>query len=284
MYGMRVLGLDRLGFEDIDELAPPTDGGGPGLIPVVVLRSADPASAEHVMDMRGSVRSLPDGRCLKLDRAAGRATFYGSPLPRDLFAHPYLGPVAVGFNRWAGREVFHAGAFVTAGRAFMVLGPRTAGKSTLMAAIAASGAPVLADDLAVTDGEFVYAGPRSVDLREPIPVDAVSAGLPELRAARDGTRWRVPLPSIASRYPVGGWFFLRWSDSLAADPVPMPTLLGRLAAYRSLGQLASDSTNLLALASHPAWDLHRPRSWADLLETVDLVLQRAIDAVTASSR
>jgi len=71
---------------------------------------------------------------------------------------------------------------------------------------------------------------------------------------------------------------------LAADPVPMPTLLGRLAAYRSLGQLASDPTNLLALASHPAWDLHRPRSWADLLETVDLVLQRAIDAVTASSR
>src|SRR6478735_2842357 len=199
VYGMRVVGLDELGLQDVDELAPPTDGGGPGLISATINRSAGAAPAEHPMDPRGGVLVLADGRTLRLERAAGRATFYGPPLSPDMIAHPYLGPIAVGFNRWAGREVFHAGAFVAAGRAFMVLGPRTAGKSTLMAAIAATGAPVLADDLAVTDGEVVFAGPRSIDLREPIPSNMLVAPLPELRLARDCTRWRVPLPVIASR-------------------------------------------------------------------------------------
>ena len=279
VYGMRLTGLDGLGFEVDDELAPPTDGGGPGLIPVTVTRSAGAAPRERVMDQQGGVRSLPDGRTLQLDRASGRATFYGPPLSPDMIAHPYLGPIAAGFNRWAGREVFHAGAFVAAGRAFMVLGPRTAGKSTLMAAIAATGAPILADDLVVTDGEVVFAGPRSVDLREPIPGDALAAPLPELRPARDGTRWRVPLPAIASRYPLGGWFCLRWSDRSAADPVPMTSLLGRLAVYRSMGQLESDPTVIMDLISRPAWDLRRPRCWADLPATVDLLLGTATAAV-----
>ena len=187
------------------------------------------------MDQRGGVRSCRTVALCSSNAHPDEPRFTVHRCPRTCIAHPYLGPVAVGFNRWAGREVFHAGAFVAAGRAFMVLGPRTAGKSTLMAAIAATGAPILADDLVVTDGEVVFAGPRSVDLREPIPGDALAAPLPELRSARDGTRWRVPLPAIASRYPLGGWFCLRWSDRTAADPVPMPSLLGRLAAYRSHG-------------------------------------------------
>ena len=125
VYGMRLTGLDGLGFEVDDELAPPTDGGGLELITATVTRSAGAAPRERVMDQQGGVRSLPDGRTLQLDRASGRATFYGPPLSPDMIAHPYLGPIAAGFNRWAGREVFHDGAFVAAGRAFMVLGPRT---------------------------------------------------------------------------------------------------------------------------------------------------------------
>src|SRR6478609_3489284 len=55
VYGMRVFGLDELGLQDLDELAPATDGGGPGLIPATITRSAAAAPAEHAMDTRGGV-------------------------------------------------------------------------------------------------------------------------------------------------------------------------------------------------------------------------------------
>ncbi|MET8091473.1 hypothetical protein [Micromonospora sp. NPDC005220] len=252
-YGLHIDGLD-----EVTDLGIST-GPPAGCRPVTVRqRQADPPPPAP-LDADRMVRLLTDGRTLELRRANGSATFYGPPLAADVLAHPYLAPVAVVVNRWAGRETFHAGAFVHNGRAWVVLGSRTAGKSTLLAALADRDVPVLADDIVVCDDGDVLAGPRCVDLREPIP----GLGLPT-RGVRDDTRLRVTLPAIAPRLPLGGWIFLNWGDGPALTPVGPADLLTRLAARRSLPELASDPAALLALAGQPGYDLTRPRDWAAL--------------------
>ncbi|WP_176730719.1 hypothetical protein [Micromonospora mirobrigensis] len=260
-YGLRVRGLD-----DVEELMPADPDGTE---PELEIRQAGdgPPPTTVPLNQRYGARLLADGRRhLAMDRDRGTATFHGPPLSRDLLAHPYLAPAAVAFNRWAGRETFHAGAFVRDGRAWAVLGPRTAGKSSLLAALAARGVPVVADDVVVVDGADVFAGPRCIDLREPVP----GVGL-DTRPARERTRTRVPLPPIADRTPLGGWYFLRWGDELSVPAVTAAELLGRLAAWRSCPELPSAPATLLALAALPAWDLTRPRDWAALDRTCALL-------------
>src|SRR5581483_4714078 len=79
--------------------------------------------------------------------------------------HPYLGAAASVAAAWHGRESLHAGAFVHRGRAWGVLGERTAGKSSLLAVLHELGRPIVADDILVLDGLAALAAPRSVDLR-----------------------------------------------------------------------------------------------------------------------
>lgn len=212
------------------------------------------------------VLDLPRGRQLLLDRGAGTATFTGPPLDDDELVHPYLGAAASVFNRWAGREVYHAGAFVCGGLAWAVVGGRGAGKSSLLAALAARRFPVLADDLVVTDGHQVYSGPRTIDLRRP-----PSATEPVTRA-RAASRWRLPLPPLSGAAPLGGWIYLRWRTEMAMPAVPASVLLARLAARRAWPALPSDPETLLALAARPGWDLGRPGDWARMDEAVDLML------------
>ncbi|SCF19573.1 hypothetical protein GA0070558_1459 [Micromonospora haikouensis] len=131
---------------------------------------------------------------------------------------------------------------------------------------------MLADDIVVVDGGDVLAGPRCVDLREPVP----GLDLPT-RAVRDATRLRVTLPGIAPRLPLGGWLFLRWGDGPALTPVGPADLLARLAARRSLPELPSDPAALLALAGLPGYDLTRPRDWAALDAT-----HRLLDAALST--
>ncbi|HSP36896.1 MAG TPA: hypothetical protein VLR26_04000, partial [Frankiaceae bacterium] len=156
VYGLRVYGLD-----DVAELTAPNDddhGGDEFAVRVSQVDADRPTVV--AMDAARNVLLLADGRHLEMDRHAGTARFYGPPLEVDRLAHPYLAPVATTFNRWLGRETFHAGAFVVAGQAWVVAGVRTAGKSTLLAALADRGIPVLSDDITITDGTVAYAGPR----------------------------------------------------------------------------------------------------------------------------
>ncbi|MBQ1074980.1 hypothetical protein KBX06_17670 [Micromonospora sp. C31] len=251
-YGLRVHGL-----AGVTELMPAGDDPWPE---VEVQQDPDsPRPVPHPLDHRRGVRLLADGRHLVVDRERRAAVFHGPPLTPDLLAHPYLAPVASTFNRWAGRETFHAGGFVRYGRAWAVTGPRTAGKSSLLAALAARGVPVVADDVLVLAGTDVFAGPRCVDLREPVPGVALPSG-----PARARTRTRVHLPPIAHRTPLGGWYFLHWGDAVGLTPVPATTLLTRLAGWRSWPDLPTDPSVLLALAALPAWDLTRPRDWGTL--------------------
>lgn len=277
VYGLRVFGLNRV--VELPSLAAADEAD---LLPVRVSQSQGRPPALTGLSRRGGVRLLADGRVLALRRIDGTATYYGPPLASDELAHPYLGAAAVTFSRWAQREVFHAGAFAVDGRAWIVIGGRTAGKSTLMAAIAAAGLPVIADDLAVLAGTTVYAGPRSIDLREPVPPGALADPVPRMRPSRSGTRSRVFLPPITARWPLGGWFFLHWDTDESSLSVPMSVLLGRLAAVRSVPDLPSDPATILTLSSYPAWDLRRPRDWRSLPSTVDMLL-RATQRVAARS-
>ena len=247
-YGLQVHGLDH-----VVELSPVA---APGALRVEVSQSDGVRPVVRPLDADRGVLLLADGRHLAVDRQAGTARFAGPRLAPDQLAHPHLGPVATVVNRWAGREAFHAGAFVAGGCAWAVLGPRTAGKSSLLAGLAERGVPVLSDDIVVTDGSLAYAGPRCVDLRQPLPGSALTT-----TPARAGTRLRVALPALPGAVPLGGWVFLGWGGT-ALVPVGPDALLARLAAWRAWGSLASDPVTLLRLATLPAWDLTRPRDWA----------------------
>lgn len=237
----------------------------------VETRSAAPL-AHPVDDDHGCWR-LADGRILHLDRKAREAVFHGAPIAPDLLAHPYLAPVAITFNRWAGREAFHAGAFVDHDHGWAVLGPQTAGKSTLLGCLAERGTTVLSDDVVITDGASVFAGPRCVDLRDRLPYGDL-----EVRPAREGSRWRAPLPPAPEQVPLGGWLFLEWGEAVELEPIGPTELIGRLARRRARRGLRSDPGVLLALAAAPAWTLRRPRNWGAVTTTLaelDRVLSEA---------
>src|SRR6476646_3877473 len=162
-YGLRLAG--------VDPRAALLTNAGPSWPLVDVRRgSSRPADGVRHLDSRRALLDLgPDGRRVELDRARACATFTGPPLDEDELVHPYLGPVATIFGRWLGRETFHAGAFVARGRARALVGEREAGKSSLLAALAADGWPVLADDLVIVERGRAFAGPRALDLRIPAP-------------------------------------------------------------------------------------------------------------------
>ncbi len=110
----------------------------------------------------------------------------------DAVIHPDLGFLAAVVNRWAGREVFHAGAFLAENGAWGVLGTREAGKSSLLGLLAAKGVPVLADDALVVEDRTAFAGPRCIDLREGA-ADWLQQGT-DIGMVGNRRRWRVRLP------------------------------------------------------------------------------------------
>lgn len=284
-------GVHWAGLGDAADLMPASGAATDPAVVRIRLAGATPAPPPVPIDDRYGTWTSADGRLVAIDRRARTATFHGPPPTPDLLAHPCLAPVATAFNRWAGRESFHAGAFVAGGRAWILLGGRTAGKSSLLAALAARGVPVLTDDVVMVDDAGVYAGPRCVDLRQAVPGLALRT-----RPVRDGTRLRATLPAIADPCPLGGWIFLNWTDPLeparetvapGAAPAPRLTpigasqLLGRLAARRTWPGLSSDPAVLLALAARPAWDLVRSWDWTALEPTCQLL--ESVALVTAST-
>ncbi|MGH9172110.1 MAG: hypothetical protein ACRD0Z_14775 [Acidimicrobiales bacterium] len=278
-YGLRLDGPVVRGLDSV-LLGEKALGPDAHTVPLVHVRhEATVPSHDNTsrVDDISAVFSLPSGVGLRLDRTAREAVYSGPSLDVDTVAHPYLSPVGAIFGRWLRREAFHAGAFVIAGSAWIVVGGRELGKSSLLATMAVAGHDVVADDSVVSDGDVVFAGPRCVDLRDPTP----AAGRP-LRQVRDGTRWRLALPHGQASCPVAGWLFLRWGDDLSLARVPASQLLGRLARYRARAHLASEPSVLLRLANRPAWVLTRRRSWDGMAETVDAVMATVAASAPAS--
>lgn len=207
-----------------------------------------------------------DGWRVALDLEAMSATFRGIPVDTPEFVHPGLAAAAAIAARALGRSAFHAGGFVVDSVAWGVVGAREAGKTTVLAALAAAGAPIVADDLLVVEGTRVYAGPRCLDLRAPAPAD-----LPVTRV-RAGTRSRLTLPPVEADYPLAGWIFLDWGPAVGLDRLEMSQRLRALAPARSWTVVGDDAAQLLDAAALPGWRLRRPRRLADLPRIVELLL------------
>jgi len=217
---------------------------------------------------------LPDGARAELDRLAGTATITSPAEPEiDRLIHPQLGMLAAVWSRWLGRPAFHAAGFVHAGGAWAVVGDNQDGKSTLIAALAARGVAVVADDtLVIADGHSL-SGPRCIDLRREAAARLGLAGA-TITVVRGGTRQRLLLPAPGPPVPLRGWIYLRWADDVALRLISPRDRVARVAAQRRGHRGgARDSGSLLELGTLPAWELCRPRDWGRIDETLDTVLR-----------
>jgi hypothetical protein len=246
-YGLRVGGLP----EDAPLLAHPPGPRWPALQiahepPTLRLRPADPA--ETTAPLRGGGELRLNGRTATLVTS--------DPPTGDALVHPHLAAAAAGRNRLLGREVLHAGAAVVDGSAWAIAGPNEAGKSTMLAALAGLGQPVLSDDLLVVERGTAFTGPRCADLREPTQV----AGLSPPRPVRAGERWRVLLPPAPASAPLAGFLFLRWENGpLALEAVGAAERMRRLVPLCRWRFLPARPAGLLDLAALPAFEVARPR-------------------------
>ena len=239
-----------------------------------VRRGGDPPAAER-MDESGASLALDHGGRLDVDRASRSAVFtLPEPPSGPGIVHPYLAPVAAIAAHWAGRTSFHAGAFVAGGRAWVAIGDRGAGKSSLMAALAALGTIVLVDDLLVVDGGRALAGPRCVDLRD----DAAAALEQGVTIGTIGgrERWRVELGDAAPTVPLGGFVELGWGDVTEVAAVPVAARLPLLLRSFALRAGPPDPDRILDLAALPMLRFARPRRW-DALEPSARALARAVE-------
>ncbi len=222
---------------------------------------------------RAAYRLRAAGGEVRLDRAEGSATFVMQrEYPDEAFVHPFLALAAAIFSRWWGRDALHGGAFVHDGGAWVVLGAREAGKSSLLAQLHRLGVPVLSDDVAVVSDGQVLAGPGSIDLRGPA-AQHLGTGTPLGRVgARD--RWRVLLPAGPVSAPLRGFVLPSWGGACEVVAVPPLARLPLLMSNTALNRPPVDPQRFFALAAHPALELRRPRDWAQLERSARLLLEQ----------
>jgi hypothetical protein len=267
-YGLRIDGLD----EAAEWMRPVTSAAS---VLRIEAQQGDPIGASEQVDEESvdvHLQGLADAR-MRMDRGSRRAcySFAQVPPPADLL-HPYLAPAAALAHAWEGREAIHAGAFAAPTGAVLLLGPKEAGKSSLLAWLAAElGCEVVADDLCVLSDGTVLPGPRCVDLRGPT-------------VRRYGTRWngrvvraserlRLALPGgPAAPLAVAGTVVLGWSDTFRIEPVAPTERLALLAPQRYFGTLEADPVAVLDLACRPMFRLKRPPDLDVLPATAEALL------------
>jgi hypothetical protein len=196
--------------------------------------------------------------------------------------HPFLSTAVAVVSWWLGRTAFHAGAIATPAGGIAVVGPKGAGKSSMLGWFATQGVPVLADDVVVLEaGRRMLRGPRCVDLR---PDAARALGIGEdigLVGARQ--RWRHILPEAPAAVPLVAWVLPVWGDAVGLEPIPAGERIGLL--YSSLALLGvppADPGLFLDLARLPAWRLRRRRDWTAIGAAGGMLLD-AVGAIDARS-
>jgi hypothetical protein len=190
-------------------------------------------------------------------------------------AHPFLAPAAEVTAHLMGRESFHAGAVAAQGGAWAVVGERGAGKSSTLAALAAAGYGVVADDVLVLDGGSVLAGPRAIDLRRET-AQHLGVGDP-IGIAGGRERWRLHLAGVEPELPLRGWIFLAWGGA-GIRRLRGPETLERLAASRGVNLPPPIPAALLTLAALPAYEVSRAGGMESLDATAQAVLEIASGA------
>ena len=225
---------------------------------------------------------MSEGEVVIAERFGGLIRVRRSPaqvelvLPNAVSVEAIIHPIATTplalLASWRGDATIHGGAFVHAGRAWVVCGRRGAGKSTLLAAIARRGSQILADDLVVVTGGRVLAGPSSVDLRP----DAV-ARFPEARSMGvvvDRTRHRLATEGAPASAELGGICLLEWCENARPAATQMTTAekVDLLHSQHYAGRLGPPSAkNVFDLLEHPMWKVTRRRSWSSTDATIEAI-------------
>lgn len=264
-YGLRVHGIAAVPTELTD---------APAHWPTVELRvrvMSTPTPPTEYIDREHARLQVRSGGYVSMDRTSCRAEFTFSARPTaSALLHPHLAAVGAVWSHWSGREAFHAGAFLAHGGVWGLLGEKGAGKSSMLAALARAGAPIVCDDVLVLDGSTALAGPRSIDLR----ADAAR----QLRMGEslgmvgERERWRVPLEAIAPELPFRGWVALRWSEQPALQRLLGVGRLRELLEHRALRVPPRVPTASVELASLPFLELCRPRRWSAIDDAAEQVL------------
>jgi hypothetical protein len=221
-------------------------------------------------DERRACLELTRGAYALLDRESRSATLLTAYWIEDERAIELLleGAASV-FGWWDGRDVFQAGAFVSNGGAWGLLGERGAGKSTLLGDLASAGYPILTDDLLVVADGVGLAGPRwlnvRADARPRFILDGTEAKL------RFPARQRRALDPVAVEVGLQGWIFLSWGPKVSLQPLSLVDRMRRLVAQRIAGSRVLDLSRLSAfeLKRPSTWNAQRP-ALQQLLETVNV--------------
>jgi hypothetical protein len=155
-----------------------------------------------------------------------------------------LGPVLGWALRMRGVPCLHAGVVAVGQRAIALVGPTGAGKSTLVAALAARGCPVLADDFVT-----VAPGPGGFRVHPGVPEVRLSSstagamtGAPNGDVRWAGDKHRLPLSNDRASFgfheeplPLGGVYLLGLRTPRRAPqvtPCPRGQALAALALNR----------------------------------------------------
>ncbi len=215
---------------------------------------------------------LSSGRQLEVDIGTGVARFSGSELlDEDRLVHPGLQLAAGLASRLLGRDAYHSGAFVSNdGGAWVLAGTNGAGKSSLLAALAGAGVPILADDLAVIDRGQVLAGTRCLDMRER---PSSPSDRPVVRV-RGESRFRLTLGQARAAAPLRGFLHLVRSPRLELAPVPADARLELLARRRMWSQIPVAPGAALELATLPTLELRVPDNVQALPVAAAFLLER----------
>jgi hypothetical protein len=264
-------------------VAPGLENGLPGLIPV-----PDDAPTVSLDWRRASARvgeeTVEADRVVLARRRLNRMEVRRDPaeiilhLPEALdgeaIVHPLLTPPMAILARWRGDLTLHAGAFVSAGRAWGLVGEREAGKSTTLARLAERGCPIVADDLLVLQGTTAYAGPACIDLRPD-----VAERMPDthfLGEVAGRPRHRMATPSAPPQVELGGFFVIGWSQDheVRVEPLGAEEGLKAIYGHEYIGLLGpAEPERILDLLGTPMWRVSRPSDWAPADEAIERMLE-----------
>jgi hypothetical protein len=175
-------------------------------------------------------------------------------IPADELVHPVLQRMLTLLVDVRGIDAMHGGAVVGSDGAWIVIGARGAGKSSLLAACHRIGMPVMTDDVVALDGRRCLSGPRCIDLRDGA-ARHLGPGVP----VRAGTKQRIKLPPVEAEADIAGVVFLAWGERLDLVPVRPSQRFERLAAQRGAEGWPQQRSTVLELAALPGFELRRPR-------------------------
>jgi hypothetical protein len=268
-YGLELSGLSHL----TDLLVPVPSGRSWPHVRISTELGGAEDRPDHA-DLERADMGLLDGDRALLSRKDRSATFLLKTADHDgRIVHPLLTAAGVIFAWWDGREALHAGAFVTPGGAWALIGEQGAGKSSMLARLALAGRPILTDDLLIVSGELALAGPRCLDLRADGPGAAGLDGMTE--PVRGSERHRLRLGPVDPEVPLRGWILLSWGDELELRQLSPTERLEQLSVQRNVQGI--EPGKILQLARLPAWELKRPFEWGSLEPAVHTVLELAAD-------